>query len=153
MGTHARLCSASCSCSQSPRYSHYLISRFPQVRLRVAARNKWLNYEGVRLLSCRCVLPLCKQCALLILYPAIVLTFFTLVATVPTMRARSARTDTVFNIFAWSAFAASAMAYLFMIGICGVAKAKFEKRGFGASYGNLVRELSTKYVPSARRAC
>lgn len=77
-------------------------------------------------------------------YTAIVLTFFTLIATVPTMCARSARTDTVFNICAWSAFAASAMAFLFMIGICGVAKAKFEKRGFGASYGNLVRDFSAE---------
>jgi len=73
-----------------------------------------------------------------VFYPvAIVLTFFTLIATVPAMCARSARTDTILNIFAWSAFSASAMAFLFMIGICGVAKARFEKRGFGASYGNL----------------
>ncbi|KAF9473913.1 hypothetical protein BDN70DRAFT_766986, partial [Pholiota conissans] len=74
----------------------------------------------------------------LVFYPiAIVCTFFTLVAAAPTVCARSTRSDKIFDAFAWVSFGMSAGAFLFMIGIFGSAKSRFEKHGFSASYGNL----------------
>lgn len=70
---------------------------------------------------------------------AVVFTFFALAATLPLVFARSRRADQVFFALAWAAFGTSALAFLFMIGICGTAKARFERHGFGARYGNLVR--------------
>ena len=67
-----------------------------------------------------------------------VFTFFTMITLLPVLFARSARSDKIFAIFAWTSFAVSFLAFLFMIGMWGVAKSRFEKRGFGASYGNLV---------------
>ncbi|KAF8972215.1 hypothetical protein BDZ97DRAFT_1650125, partial [Flammula alnicola] len=73
-----------------------------------------------------------------VFYPiAIILTFFTLIAMIPIMCVRNAQNDKVFDFLAWISFASSALAFLFTIGIFGVAKSRFEKRGFSASYGNL----------------
>ncbi|KAF8170422.1 hypothetical protein BJ912DRAFT_997279 [Pholiota molesta] len=73
-----------------------------------------------------------------VFYPiAIVLAFFTMVSAVPTVCARSVQSDKIFDVFAWVSFGTSAIAFFFMIGICGVAKSRFEQRGFSANYGNL----------------
>ena len=61
-----------------------------------------------------------------------------MITLLPVLYARSARSDKIFAISAWISFALSFLAFLFMIGIWGVAKSRFEKRGFDASYGNLV---------------
>lgn len=63
----------------------------------------------------------------------------TLISLIPVANARSARTDRVFLILAWISFASSIIAFSLMIGIWSVAKDRFQKRGFGASYGPLVR--------------
>ncbi|KDR76135.1 hypothetical protein GALMADRAFT_462501 [Galerina marginata CBS 339.88] len=80
-------------------------------------------------------IPLTKA---LIFYPiTVVFVFFTMASMVPVVCARTARSDKIFDIFAWISFAFSAFSFLFMIGIWGAAKSKFEKLGFTASYGNL----------------
>ena len=63
----------------------------------------------------------------------------TLISLIPVANARSARTDRVFLILAWISFASSIIAFSFMFAMWSVAKKRFEKRGFGASYGPLVR--------------
>lgn len=74
----------------------------------------------------------------LVLYPitasSILLTMMSLI---PITYARSARADRVFVILAWISFTSSTIAFLFMIGMWGIAKYRFEKRGFSASYGPL----------------
>ena len=47
--------------------------------------------------------------------------------------------DTAFRILVWSSMSLSALAFLFMVGIASVAKYRFERNGFTASFGNLVR--------------
>ena len=54
------------------------------------------------------------------------------------MYTRTTRADRVFVILAWISFTFSTFAFSFMIGMWGVAKYRFEKRGFSASYGPLV---------------
>ncbi|KIM39896.1 hypothetical protein M413DRAFT_446815 [Hebeloma cylindrosporum] len=74
----------------------------------------------------------------LVLYPiSAVFVFCTMITLLPVLYARSARSDKIFAISAWISFAVSFLAFLFMIGMWGVAKSRFEKQGFGASYGNL----------------
>ena len=63
----------------------------------------------------------------------------TLISLIPVANARSAGTDRVFLILAWISFASSIIAFSFMFAMWSVAKKRFEKRGFGASYGPLVR--------------
>ncbi|PPQ66225.1 hypothetical protein CVT24_000337 [Panaeolus cyanescens] len=74
----------------------------------------------------------------LVLYPiSVVLVFLTLVSLLPVLCHRSQPSDKIFSILAWSSFSASLLAWLFTIGTFGVAKARNEKRGFTATYGNL----------------
>lgn len=61
-----------------------------------------------------------------------------MVSMMPVLCARTERSDKVFQVLAWISFGFSSLAFLFMIGIWGVAKSRFEKRGFSATYGNLV---------------
>uniref|UniRef100_A0A8H7Y2Q9 Uncharacterized protein n=1 Tax=Psilocybe cubensis TaxID=181762 RepID=A0A8H7Y2Q9_PSICU len=73
-----------------------------------------------------------------VFYPiSAIFTFLTMVSMMPVLCVRTERSDKVFRIFAWISFAFSSLAFLFMIGIWGVAKSRFEKRGFSATYGNL----------------
>ncbi|KAF9563221.1 hypothetical protein CPC08DRAFT_686789 [Agrocybe pediades] len=75
----------------------------------------------------------------LVLYPiAAVFSFLCVVSMVPILCVRASQpTDKIFKILSWTSFAWSFLSFLFMIGTFGTAKARFEKRGFGASYGNL----------------
>jgi hypothetical protein len=70
-----------------------------------------------------------------------VFTSFTMITLLPVLCARNTRSDKIFKTSAWISFAFSSLAFLFMIGMWGVAKSRFEKRGFSASYGNLVISL------------
>jgi hypothetical protein len=45
--------------------------------------------------------------------------------------------DTAFRILVWSSMSLSALAFLFMVGIASVAKYRFERNGYTASFGNL----------------
>ncbi|PPQ81016.1 hypothetical protein CVT25_014524 [Psilocybe cyanescens] len=73
-----------------------------------------------------------------VFYPiAAVFTFLTMISMLPVLWVRTERSDKVFQVFAWISFAFSSLAFLFTIGMWGVAKSKFEKRGFSATYGNL----------------
>ena len=62
-----------------------------------------------------------------------------MISLIPVAYARNARADRVFLIFAWISFASSVLAFSFMIVMWSIAKYRFEKRGFSASYGPLVR--------------
>ena len=62
-----------------------------------------------------------------------------MISLIPVIYARNARADRIFVIFAWISFVLSTMAFTFMIAMWSIAKFRFEKRGFGASYGPLVR--------------
>ncbi|TFK40439.1 hypothetical protein BDQ12DRAFT_497477 [Crucibulum laeve] len=74
----------------------------------------------------------------LVLYPlAAILSLLALVALIPIHRHRTIRTDRVFAVFAIIAFVISLLAFMFMIGIWGAAKSRFEKAGFKAGYGPL----------------
>jgi len=74
----------------------------------------------------------------LVFYPITAVSIIlTLISLIPVANARSARTDRVFLVLAWISFASSIIAFSFMIGIWSVAKYRFQKRGFGASYGPL----------------
>ncbi|KAF5327305.1 hypothetical protein D9619_004486 [Psilocybe cf. subviscida] len=74
----------------------------------------------------------------LVFYPiSVVFSFFTIVAILPVLFSRSAQGDRVFLFLSWMTFALSSIAFFFMIGVYGVAKSRFEKRGFSANYGNL----------------
>jgi len=74
----------------------------------------------------------------LVLYPITAFSIIlTMISLIPITYARSARADRVFAILAWICFTSSTIAFSFMIGIWGVAKSRFEKRGFSASYGPL----------------
>jgi hypothetical protein len=64
-----------------------------------------------------------------------------MISLIPVACARNARADRVFLIFAWISFASSIFAFSFMIGMWTIAKDRFEKRGFSASYGPLVRSI------------
>ncbi|KAJ3489194.1 hypothetical protein NLJ89_g11552 [Agrocybe chaxingu] len=75
----------------------------------------------------------------LIFYPiSVVFTFFTMASLMPVLCARNARSDKIFDIFAWMSFGTSALAFFFMIGMFDTARKRFERRGFDASFGNLV---------------
>ncbi|KAF8910604.1 hypothetical protein CPB84DRAFT_1764109 [Gymnopilus junonius] len=74
----------------------------------------------------------------LVFYPiTVVFTFFTLASLIPVLCVRTAQSDKIFVISAWISFAFSVLSFLLMIGIWGVAKSRFEERGFSTSYGNL----------------
>jgi bacteriorhodopsin len=75
------------------------------------------------------------------IYIGVVFCFFTVVAILPVLFSRSAQGDRVFLFLSWMTFSLSTIAFFFMIGVYGVAKSRFEKRGFSASYGNLVRRV------------
>jgi len=62
-----------------------------------------------------------------------------MISLIPVAYARNARTDRIFLLFAWISFISSTIAFSLMIGVWVVAKARFEKQGFSASYGPLVR--------------
>ncbi|CAA7269631.1 unnamed protein product [Cyclocybe aegerita] len=74
----------------------------------------------------------------LVFYPiSVIFTFFTMASLMPVLCARNARSDKIFDIFAWLSFGTSALAFFFMIGMFDTARKRFERRGFDASFGNL----------------
>jgi len=74
----------------------------------------------------------------LVFYPiTAVFIFLTMISLIPVAYARNARADRVFVVLAWISFASSIFAFSFMIGMWSIAKYRFEKRGFSASYGPL----------------
>jgi hypothetical protein len=71
-------------------------------------------------------------------YPfSVALAFLTAMTLVPVLCFQRKFGDTAFLFLAWASMASSTLAFLFMAGIASVAKYRFEKQGFTASYGNL----------------
>jgi len=74
----------------------------------------------------------------LVFYPITAVSIIlTMISLIPIAYARNARADRVFRILAWISFTSSIFAFSFMIGMWSIAKYRFEKRGFSASYGLL----------------
>ena len=84
------------------------------------------------------------------LFAAVILVFFTMLFMSPELCKRNTSNNKISSLLAWSSVASSALAFMFLIGIYSVAKYRFEKNGFTASIGNMVRNILHKTIPTRR---
>ncbi|KAF9466629.1 hypothetical protein BDZ94DRAFT_186544 [Collybia nuda] len=75
----------------------------------------------------------------LVFYPiSAILALLSLISFIPVSYHRSSRNEKVSFLFVLSSLLSSFLAFVFMIGISNVAKKRFKKRGFDASFGPLI---------------